>query len=312
MKLGIIGASGFIGSNLQRLFQEDGYHCIGIHRYLQNRKPKGDDIQINFNDLDNIIKKISQLGLTHLINTAGLAHDKKYLDARTKKLYHEVNVQSTLQLAKAAKGANIEKFVHLSSSKVYGNLVSTSCPGEHDVCEKLDIYGYTKLLGEQTISKILTDSCTSYMILRMPLVYGPGVKGNLQTLAKLLANRYPLPLGRITSNKRSLLSIANLYEFLVQHIEYENKTSHVFNIKDSKDLSTSEIIKKISNSNNYRSPQIGINEFFLDRFLGLVAPAYQARLTQDNIISDAKVRQVLGWKPKMSNDEDFVFDLGDV
>ena len=237
MRIVIIGTTGFIGSSLLRCFTENGYDCLGANRSLKTRKLLDSDICLEYDDLDGLISKFKQLKPTHIIHTVGVAHDRH--KPSNHKLYFDVNVGIASQVALAARCAGVARFIYLSSSKVYGNLVGTGCPDEGSIGDNLDIYGHTKLIGERSVIDILNNSNTSAMIVRLPLVYGKGVKGNLEKMTKLLSKGYPLLLTKVKSNKRSMLSIGNLFLFLQKSMNYELRQSEVINIKDEYDYSTS-------------------------------------------------------------------------
>lgn len=311
MNIGILGASGFIGANLLKLFQKNGHSCIGISRLSNFEQTNSVNTQIDFSNVDILARKMSELHLSHVINAIGMAHDTRNIDEKVKKAYHKVNVEIATKIANASKLANVQKLIHLSSSKVYGDLVQQCAPSEESYCDRLDIYGITKLNGEKAVCEVLKNSKTSNLIVRMPLVYGPGIKGNLKTLTRLLSGWFPLPLNGIVSNQRSLLSIHNLYAFVENSILSRSDVNGIFNIKDHHDYSTAEIVQRITRANNLSGRNFNINEVALDKFLGIIAPSYQERLTRDNVICDLKARKQLGWIPHTSKDEDFIFISGD-
>ena len=311
MNIGIFGASGFIGANLLKLFQKNGHSCVGISRVSNVEQINSVNTQIDFSNVDVLARNLSDLHISHVINAIGMAHDKRKIDDKIKKAYHKVNVEIAAKIADASKLANVQQLIHLSSSKVYGNLVQKRAPSEENYCKQLDIYGATKLNGEKAVCEVLENSKTSNLIVRMPLVYGPGVKGNLKTLTHLLSGWFPLPLNGIVSNQRSLLSIYNLHAFLENCLFGRSGVNGIFNIKDHQDYSTAEIVRRINRANNFSNRNFNINEVALDKFLGVIAPSYQERLTRDNVICDLKARKQLGWIPHTSKDEDFLFTTGD-
>ena len=303
-RIAVFGASGFVGGQLLNKLQLDGYNVIGVYR--SSKLSNANNVYaIDCNDKNMIARFLNDTGTTHIINTIGKAHDLKKVTGQDIFLYRKVNVGLTNNIAAAAKKSKAERLIFLSSSKIYGNLVSTENPSELQVGYPLSTYGITKYEGEKALLQQLKGSNVKPIIIRMPLVYGKNVKGNLKSLKKAIAGGVPLPLNNVNDNKRSLLSISNLYSFLMQVLFLEKVDDTVFNLKDEKDYSTSEILHHIMAANNIKGRTFGINRKVLEFLLSIFSYNLADKLLGNDTIDDSLARVKLNWAPKGPNLEDF-------
>lgn len=142
--------------------------------------------------------------------------------------YRRVNVEGTLNLAWQAVKAGVKRFVYISSIKVNGEQTSTNLPFVADgPCAPEDPYGISKLEAERGLQMLASETGLEVVIIRPPLVYGPGVKGNFASMLKLIEKGLPLPLGSV-DNKRSLVAIDNLVDLIVTCISHPLAANQVF------------------------------------------------------------------------------------
>ena len=303
-RIAVFGASGFVGGHLVNKFHSDGYNVIGVHR---GSKLVNDTkmLAIDYYDKKMIIRFLKDQGITHIINTIGKAHDLRKVNRKDEFLYMQANVHLTGEIASAAKDTKIKKLIFLSSSKIYGNLVSTESPSEPQVGFPLSIYGKTKYEGEKALLKSLKGSTVKPIIIRMPLVYGKNAKGNLMFLKKAISRGLPLPLMNIRQNRRSMLSISNLYAFLLQALFSDKLEDIIFNLKDYKDYSTSEILENIMVANDIKGNTFGVNDKVLKFLVSILSAGLAEKLVGNDTIDDSLARSKLTWVPKGPNLEDF-------
>jgi len=231
MKITITGSTGFVGANLHgylKSFHE--LHSISV-RYQPNQ---------NFD-----------LTTEAIIHLAGKAHDLKKVS--NPQDYYEANFELTKQLFDSFLVSKASIFIHMSSVKAFADEVQGELTEGH-IPNPITHYGKSKLLAEQYIlSKEIPEGKRVY-ILRPCMIHGPGNKGNLNLLYKLVSKGIPWPLGAF-ENKRSFCSIDNLMFIIKELIEREDISSGVFNVADDDALSTNEVITILAESQD-RKPKI--------------------------------------------------------
>jgi len=180
----------------------------------------------------------------HLANRAHVLNDQ-VRDPLA--IFREVNVAGTIQLAKQAVESGVKRFIFVSSIKVNGEQTSKHPFTVNDKPNPQDPYAISKLEAENTLRKIAQKSSMEIVIIRPPLVYGQGVKGNFQRLSRLVELGIPLPFSSI-KNKRSLISLDNLLQILSKAVIDPAVANQTLLVSDALDLSTPQLIKKIANS----------------------------------------------------------------
>ncbi len=222
MKLLLTGATGFVGRAVTESACLAGHEVTALIRKESALLPTAVS-QIAVGDFANLTAKVSDSAITALkdklmaamqsvdvvIHMAARAHVMREVHDNTEALYQSMNVSLTHRLAEAAAKAGVKRFVFLSSVKVNGETTFSKAFTEHDTPAPEDAYGHSKWQAEQALIAIGQRTGMEIVILRPPLVYGPGVKGNFASLLKLMNKRLPLPFGAI-NNKRSLLALDNL------------------------------------------------------------------------------------------------------
>lgn len=303
-KIAVFGASGFIGGHLVNKLRLDGYNVIGVQRGSKVIKD-AHNLALDSHNEENVVRFLNDAGITHIINTIGKAHDLRKTSEQDELMYMRANVDLTDKIAAAAKFSKVSKLILLSSSKIYGNLVSSENPSEHKVGRNLNTYGKTKYEGEKALLQRLKGSKIRPIIIRMPLVYGKNVKGNLMSLKNAIARGLPLPFKNITANRRSMLSISNLYSFLLMVLFSDKIEGYIFNLKDREDYSTAQIINNIMLANDINGKIFGINDKILTVLLNSFSAQLAEKITGNDTINDSFARAKLSWEPKGPNLEDF-------
>ncbi|MCG8325949.1 MAG: NAD-dependent epimerase/dehydratase family protein [Thiotrichales bacterium] len=242
MKVAVIGASGFIGSHLLSRLREGPHEISATSRTGHPHVP---GIEWSVLDLTASQSDFSMLDDTvdAIVHLASLAHDEHGSSIN----YRAVNVEGTKRLLSACTKAGVKRFVYLSSVKVLGdgNLYpDESIYTDDSIPAPNGIYGQTKLEAEHLVQEFCRNAGLDFVILRPPLVYGPGVKANFRALLGIVRNSWPLPLGNI-KNKRSLIFVGNLCDAIVKCLEYENSINDTFLVSDDC-VSTPELISEIA------------------------------------------------------------------
>ena len=270
----ITGASGFVGQ-----------------RFCVNNK---DRYSIKTVSLQNAqIEDLDLSGVDVILHLAGIAHR---MDKTDDSLYFQVNYELTKKLAEAAKQAGVGQFIFVSTIKVYGDDYELLTP--ETMCRPNDAYGKSKLMAEAALKDWETKDFI-ISIVRPPLIYGQGVKGNMQKLMGLVENRKYIPLGNI-NNKRSMLGLDNFVALLDRVIE--TRKSGTFLIQDSEPVSTSRLISEIAKGKNIQIKLISI-PWVVRYTIKKIAPEIYKRLFGSLVVDDSATRNLLNFEPPYSFEE---------
>ena len=282
MRVVITGSTGFIGTSFLRTF---GQYNIQIKR-------RNDYFQ--FDKVESII---------HL---AGKAHDLK--KTASSQEYYEVNTELTKKVFDAFLASDAKVFITLSSVKAVADEVVGELTEQH-IPNPVTHYGKSKLLAEQYIfSKEIPEGKRVY-VLRPCMIHGPGNKGNLNLLYKIVSKNIPWPLGAF-ENKRSFCSIDNLMFIFKELIEREDIPSDIYNVADDEPLSTNELIGLIAQSQNRKPKVWKIPRPLIEKVarMGdkLHLPLNSERLhklTSSYVVSNAKIKAAIGKPLPVSSKE---------
>ncbi|MBB1470275.1 SDR family oxidoreductase [Pseudoalteromonas sp. SG41-5] len=251
-RLLITGYSGFVGNNLAEQLHE------GYQLNLLGRKPSNLGHFFNHN-LDSISTYVDALeNVDVVVHCAARVHIMDDTASDPLSEFRAVNTHGTLNLAKQAAAAGVERFIFLSSIKVNGESTSGKTPfTASDKSAAEDPYGISKAEAEQQLLDLSKQTGMEVVIIRPPLVYGEGVKANFASLMRFVGKGLPLPFRSIKSNKRSLVSVYNLVDLIKVCIEHPKAANQVFLASDDYDLSTAEMLAlmaKVQNKKNLALP----------------------------------------------------------
>lgn len=215
--------------------------------------------------------------------------------------FRKVNVEGTLNLARQAANAGVKRFIFASSVKVNGEHTEIGKPfTENDVPNPQDAYGISKLEAEQGLLKIAHETGMEVVIIRPPLIYGPGVKANFASLLSVVKKGIPLPLGAV-NNKRSFLYVENLVNFILYCIHHPLAANQTFLISDGQDLSTPELLKQCASAMGVKLTLLPVPQKWLEVGAALLGKRDVAQRLCGNLQLDiTKARELLGWIPPYS------------
>lgn len=237
-------------------------------------------------------------GVEVVIHCAARVHVMQDSAADSLAEFRRINVDGTLALARQAAAAGVRRFVLVSSIKVNGESTSLGklfC--ETDEASPEDSYGISKLEAEQALRSVAEASGMELVIIRPPLVYGPGVKGNFLNLLKLARSGLPLPLGTI-HNQRSMIYLGNLVDLIIKCIDHSAAANQTFLVSDGHDLSTTELLQLLRRAMNLHARLLPVPQsllLLLGRLTGKAALI--DRLCGSLQVDIHKVRTLLGWTP---------------
>lgn len=286
MKLLVTGASGFVGQFLQKVLY--GQHdLLRLDQQTTEKLLVSESFSTAYNNTDT------------LIHLAGRAHIMHETAEDIYQAYASVNIDYTLKVAELAKRLKIKRFVFLSSIKVNGE-ASNQPFTEKDSPAPLDAYGQTKLEAETALKEFCHNNQIELVIIRPPLIYGPGVKANFRQLIKLCQLPLPLPFASV-KNKRSFVSLDNLTDFILLCSWHPQAANQTFLISDDEDVSTAELIKTIRQISKKNILLIALPPLILGWIFKLSGKSnLTMRLLGTLQIDVSKAKTLLGWHPKIS------------
>lgn len=304
-KILITGANGFIGNSLYKRLLKTGRSCVGT---VRSNNLNSSNVNIEYIPVDNIgistNWKIALRDVDCIIHCAGRAHIMKKIDANEEKFFNSVNVDGTKQLAKQAAELGVKRLVFLSSIKVNGEVTQEKEIFRYDdTPNPKDAYAKSKLEAEKVLWKASNELGLEIVIVRLPLVYGFDVRGNLARLIKLVKSGVFLPLSLI-QNQRSMIGIDNLVDFLICCVDHPNAAGKTFLISDGEDLSTPDLINYLAASMGKRVRLFPFPIFLL-KFLSSIFGRREEfdRLTGSLRIDNSYTKEILNWTPPLSVEE---------
>ena len=213
-------------------------------------------------------------------------------------LYRQVNVEGTLNLAKQAAELGVKRFIFISSIKVNGEESLPNEPFQPDAPLKPEgPYAISKYEAEQGLIALAKKTGMEIVIIRPPLVYGPEVRGNFQRIMTWLKKGYPLPLGAV-HNQRSFVFVANLVDLIITSMDHPKAADQVFLISDGEDISTTELLKRLSDALESPLRMLPFPMWFLNSIAKLLGRQKVLRSLCGNLQVDmSKTQELLGWKP---------------
>jgi len=218
--------------------------------------------------------------------------------------FQVVNVDGTLNLARQAAIAGVKRFVFISSVKVNGESTSSGKAfTELDAPNPQDAYGQSKHEAEQALRQLSADTGMEVVIIRPPLVYGPGVKANFAALMSAVQRGWSLPLGAV-HNQRSLVALSNLVDFIVTCLTHPAAANQTFLVSDGEDLSTPDLIRRLARAMNRPARLLPVPVWALQAVALLLGKGDAVQRLCGNLqVGISKSRTLLGWNPPVSVDE---------
>lgn len=295
----VTGASGFLGQALCRRLRVEGFLVTALSRgaptvfgvsWVQVRSYEGAGAFLSMHDC--------------VVHLAARVHIMKDAAVDPLTTFRAANVDVSLNLARQAAAAGVKRFVFMSSVKVNGESTQVGHPyTEVNVPNPQDAYGISKHEAEQGLREIAAQTGMEVVIIRSPLVYGPGVKANFAALMRAVQKGWPLPLGAV-HNQRSLVALDNLVDFVITCAIHPQAANQTFMVSDGHDVSISELVRGLANAMQVTSRLLPIPVWLLGAGAALMGKRASAQRLCGNLQVDmSKARHLLGWKPPIAVDE---------
>ena len=318
MKVFVTGATGFLGGAIIKDLLSEAYEVKALVRQSSKVLPLvveqvvvGDLANLKLSDSGSLSRNLT--GIEVVVHTAARVHimNDDAFDPLAE--FRKVNRDATLVLARLAAQSGVKRFVFLSSIKVNGEITRPDNPfTPDDEYIPNEPYGLSKYEAEQGLLALAKETGMEVVIIRPPLIYGPGVGGNFLSMIKWMTRPVPLPFGAIY-NKRSLVALDNLVSFISLCVDRKKSlkaVNQVLLISDGQDVSTSQLLKKVRQALNCHSNSVmkallvpfPVNILmFIARVIGKGDMAN--RLFGSLQVDSSKIRDLLGWQPVVTMDE---------
>lgn len=304
MRVAVSGANGFIGQALARKLASNGHQVLAYTQRSEVLTKTASIIPVVAPDLclHADWQLSSEQGIDVLVHCAARVHLMSDISADPLIEFRRINVDGTASLARQAAAAGVRRFVFLSSIKVNGELTEAGhLFRADDPPAPEDPYGVSKHEAEQVLRHIAADTGMEVIIIRPPLVYGPGVKANFESMMRWLKCGIPLPLGALTQNKRSMVALGNLVDFISVCLSHPAAANQTFLVSDGEDLSTADLLQRTAATLGVNARLFSVQPMLLKSLAKLFGKeAVYQRLCGSLQIDMTKSQQLLHWKPPLS------------
>lgn len=301
-KILLTGSAGFVGRALNSELTSKGFDVLNVVRTMDSDL-MGDIFVANISPA--VDWSVALTGIDVVIHSAGRVHVMKDGALDPLREYRYQNVESTLHLANSAAAMGVKRFIFISSVKVFGEQSSSEGMLASDSpYAPSDPYGISKMEAEICLQEIADRSKLEVVIIRLPLVYGPGVKANFLSMMKWLQRGIPLPLGGITKNRRSFVNLNNLVDLIITCINHPAAVNQAFMVSDDEDLSTAGLLDRMALALGRPLQLISVPAALITLGAKLVGRADIAqRLCGSLQVDIKKTKDLLGWSPPVSVNE---------
>ena len=294
----VTGATGFVGRALVAFLARQG---LKVHAAVRRKDQVVEEAErcVVVGDIDgetawdHALREVQ--GIVHLAARVHKGGDEE--------AFRRVNVEGTHRLAEEALRAGVRRFVFVSSLAAVGSCAGVQAVTEETPTNPLTPYGRSKLCAEQALRKMTAYGDMEIVVVRPPLVYGPGNPGNLMRLMRWVARGLPMPVAAV-HNRRSFVGIRNLVDFLALCLRHPGAAGEIFHVADGEAISTPELVRRLAAALGVRPLLVPVPVPLL-RAAGAIlgAGTVVRRLTESCVVSIEKARARVGWVPPVSLDE---------
>ena len=303
--IGVTGATGLVGYALvTELVKLGQFEVVAFSQTGVAHPMAGVSLRSTGNLGLQTQRDVDLVGIHVVVHCVARVHVMQETAANPLAEFRAVNVEGALNLARQAAVAGVKRFVFMSSVKVNGESTLLGQPfSEADAPNPQDAYGQSKCEAEQGLRQIAAETGMEVVIIRPPLVYGPGVKANFASLMRAVQRGYPLPLGSV-HNQRSLVALDNLVDFIITCATLPQAANQTFLVSDGQDLSTIELIRGLAHAVGVTARLLPVPVPWLHAVASLLGKADAVdRLCGNLQVDISKARKLLAWTPPVTVDE---------
>jgi len=313
----VTGANGFVGSALCRELMARNHAVRRAVRRVEDSPhlstlPEGEGVvNLPFQEGEEVVVPVGDINpdtdwsdaldqVDCVVHLAARVHVMKDTASEPLAEFRRTNTETTEHLARCAAQAGVRRLVFMSSIKVNGEGTSNAPFTESDPACPSDPYGVSKWEAKQALARVAVDTGLEVAILRSPLIYGPGVKGNFLRLLKTVMRGIPLPLASI-NNRRSLLHVGNAVDALALVATHPAASGKTFVLNDGQDVSTPDLIRRLAVELGVPGRLLPCPPFMLRLAGRMLSKADSvSRLVDSLQVDSSAIRRELGWAPPYS------------
>lgn len=295
MKFLITGANGFVGAALCAELLHQGHSARAAVRSASSLVEKAERVAVGEidgkTDWTNALHDVDVV--IHLAARVHVMHDESNDPLEE---FRRVNVAGTEHLARSTAASGVKRLVYVSSIKVNGEATSEGKKfSESDLPDPHDPYGISKMEAEQALHRVAAETGLEVVIVRPPLVYGAGVKGNFVQMLKVLAKGIPLPLASV-HNRRSLIYVGNLVDALILCATHPAAAGNTYLVSDGEDISTPDLLRQLNAAMGHPARLLPCPQALLKLAGRLTGKSDQVeRLLGSLQVDSGKIRRELNW-----------------
>jgi UDP-glucose 4-epimerase len=293
----VTGANGFVGRHLAPAMARAGWI---VRRAVRKRSGAPDEVVVESvgpaTDWRDALAGVD--AVVHLAARVHHHHEEHAVE-----LYRSVNIEGSLRLARSAAASGVGQFIFVSTVLVHGRSNDGRAPfRESDILTPRGLYGMSKAAAESGLKDLAPGGAMRVTVVRPPLVYGAGAKGNFSLLQKAVTRGIPLPFAAI-QNRRAFLSVENLTSFILHRLSHPSEKFNIFLVADEEQVSTPEFIERLARA-AHTSPRL----FRLPvALLGTLLKLSGRREANDSLLGslelDISKAFSTGWRPQITLDE---------
>ena len=302
MKVLVTGASGFVGRALCIRLSTSRHDTVaGVRRSSGFR----DELVLGPLEDDGLWNHERLQGYGAIVHLSARVHIMYDMVSDPLAEFRRINVNGTLKFARQAAAAGVRRFVFVSSVKVNGEYTAAGhLFTAADNAAPQDPYGISKMEAERGLRQIGEETDMEVVIVRPPLIYGPGVKANFASLMRAVQRGSPLPLASVTHNRRSFVALDNLVDLLVTCIDHPAAANQTFLVSDGEDLSTADLLRRLGHAMDKPARLFPVPPSLLQLGANLLGKGDMAQRLLGNLQVDiSHTRETLDWSPPISVDE---------
>lgn len=305
MTILLTGASGFLGRALLKYFKNSEIIVRPVFRNLESARRIGwDENEISFfSSLSPSTNWIQALdGVKTVVHCAARVHVVEEDKSDRSILYRTVNVDSTLNLARQAAAAGVQRFVFISSIVVNGDKTFGVPFTANDVPNPQGPYAQSKWEAEQALKQLAAEEGMELVVIRPPLIYGPGAPGSFGRLVSAVRREKWLPLGSV-NNSRTLVGLENLVSLIATCIDHPKAAGEVFLAGDSEDTSTADLVMRLAAFMGTRVNIFSVPVRIMILGAALIGKSEMIKkICSDLQVDISKNSELLGWQPPLDLD----------
>jgi UDP-glucose 4-epimerase len=293
----VTGASGFVGRHLTPVLESNGW---SVRRALRTSAVRPNDVLIESIGpaTDWRAALVDVDAVVHLAARVHHQHEEHAVA-----LYRNVNIEGTLHLAECAANAGVRQFIFVSTVLVHGRSNDGRAPfSENDILTPRGVYGMSKAAAESKLEILAPKNDMCITVIRPPLVYGAGAKGNFKLLTQAVQSGIPLPFAAIR-NHRAFVSVENLASFILNRLSHADRKFDVFLVADEEQVSTPEFVRRLARAAGTTSRLFPMPPSVLTRLLKMCGRQEANDSLIGSLSLDVSKAASAGWRPQVTLDE---------